>query len=107
MCNWSDETPHHSQACGGHRDMTLMQIHEFIFCAHHKRGLIVLEDTSQRLTLAFAVHPDEVPRLARMLKGAQQGFHPLHDFIQSLLDAFLVTPTDIILMMCRERDYWL
>jgi bifunctional DNase/RNase len=77
--------------------MTLMQIHEFTFCAQHKRGLIVLEDASQRLTLAFAVHPDEVPRLARMLKGAQRAFHPLHDFIQLLLDAFLVTPTDIIL----------
>ena len=49
------------------------------------------------LTLAFEVHPDDVLRLGRMLKGAQQTFHPLHDFIRSLLEAFLVTPTDIIL----------
>jgi bifunctional DNase/RNase len=77
--------------------MTLMQIQELTFCPHHKRGLIVLEDVARRLTLAFDVHPDEVPRLARMLKGSQQVVHPLHDFIQAFLDAFLVTPTDVVL----------
>jgi hypothetical protein len=77
--------------------MTLMQIHEFTFCPQHKRGLIVLEDTAQRLTLAFEVHPDEVPRLAHMLTAAQETFHPLHGFLQSLFEAFLITPTDVIL----------
>ena len=56
--------------------MTLMQIQEFTFCSHHKRGLIVLQDVAQRLTLAFDVHPDEVPRLARIMKGSQQVVHP-------------------------------
>ena len=77
--------------------MTLMQIHELTFCAHHKRGFIVLEDAQQRLTLAFDVHPDEVPRSAQMLKASRRVVHPLHDFIRSLLDAFLVTPTDVVL----------
>jgi len=77
--------------------MTLMQIQEFTFCPHHKRGLIVLEDVARRLTLAFDVHPDEVPRLARMMKGSPQVVHPLHDFIQAFFDAFLVTPTDVVL----------
>jgi hypothetical protein len=58
---------------------------------------VLLEDAAQRLTFAFEVHPDEVLRLARLLKGAQLTFHPLHDFIRSLLEAFLVIPTDIIL----------
>ena len=83
--------------------MTRMQIQEFTFCAHHKRGLIVLEDVACRLTLAFDVHPDEVPRLARMMKGSQQVVHPLHDFIHAFLDAFLVTPTDIILDDVPEK----
>lgn len=77
--------------------MVQMQIREFTFCTQHRRGLVVLENTQQRLTLAFDVHPDEVPRLARIMKGSQQFFHPLHDFIQSLLDAFLVTLTDVVL----------
>jgi bifunctional DNase/RNase len=77
--------------------MTLMQIQEFTFCSHHKRGLIVLENVAHRLTLAFDVHPDEVPRLARIMKGSQQVVHPLYDFIQALLEAFLVTPTDVVL----------
>jgi hypothetical protein len=50
-----------------------------------------------RLTLAFNVHADEVPRLAQILKGSPQAVHPLHDFIQSLFEAFLVNPTDVIL----------
>ena len=83
--------------------MTPMQIHELTFCAHHKRGFIVLEDAQQRLTLAFDVHPDEVPRLARMLKGSQRVVHPLHDFIQSILTAFQLTPTDIILDDAPEK----
>jgi hypothetical protein len=61
--------------------MTRMQIHEFTFCAHHKRGLIVLENVARRLTLAFDVHSDEVPRLARMMNSASQAVHPLYDFI--------------------------
>ena len=77
--------------------MTLMQIQEFTFCPHHKRGLIVLEDVACRLTLAFDIHPDEVPRLARMMRGSKQVAHPLHDFIQAFLEAFLVTPTDVVL----------
>jgi hypothetical protein len=60
--------------------MTLMQIQEVSFCSHHKRGFVVLQDVAQRLTLAFDVHPDEVPRLARMMKGSQQIVHPLYDF---------------------------
>jgi hypothetical protein len=77
--------------------MTLMQIQELIFCPQHKRGLIVLEDTTQRLTLAFDVHPDEVPRLARIMTSSQHAVHPLYDFIQALLETFLVTPTDVVL----------
>ena len=83
--------------------MNLMQIQEFTFCAHHKRGLIVLEDVACRLTLVFDIHPDEVPRLARMMKGSKQVAHPLHDFIQAFLEAFLVTPTDIILDDVPEK----
>jgi bifunctional DNase/RNase len=77
--------------------MVLMQIRELNFCAHHKRGLIVLEDAQQRLTLAFNVHPDEVPRLSQIIKGVKHVIHPLYDFIESLLDAFLISPTDIVL----------
>jgi bifunctional DNase/RNase len=77
--------------------MVLMQIRELNFCADHKRGLIVLEDAERRLTLAFNAHPDEVPRLSRIIKGSKHVIHPLYDFIQSLLDAFLVTPTDVVL----------
>jgi bifunctional DNase/RNase len=83
--------------------MTLMQIQELSFCAHHKRGLVVLGNAQQRLTLAFDVHPDEVPRLVRMMKGSRQVVHPLHDFIEALLDAFLVTPTDIVLDDVPEK----
>jgi bifunctional DNase/RNase len=83
--------------------MVLMQIREFNFCAHHKRGLIVLEDAQQRLTLAFNVHPDEVPRLSQIMKGVKHVIHPLYDFIQSLLDAFLVTPTDVVLDDVPQR----
>ena len=77
--------------------MTRRQIQEFTFCVHHKRGLVVLEDVARRLTLAFDVHSDEVPRLARLMKGSSQAVHPLYDFTQSLLDGFLLTPTDIVL----------
>ena len=77
--------------------MTRMQIQEFTFCPHHQRGLIVLEAEAHRMTLAFGVHPDEAPRLARMLKGSPLVIHPLYDFVQALLDAFLVTPTDVVL----------
>jgi hypothetical protein len=77
--------------------MTLMQVQELIFCPQHKRGLIVLEDTTQRLRLAFDVHPDEVPRLARIMKGSKEVFHPLYDFIQAFLETLLATPTDVIL----------
>jgi hypothetical protein len=77
--------------------MVLMQIREFNFCAHHKRGLIVLEDVQQRLTLAFNVRPDEVPRLSQVMKGGKHVTHPLYDFVESLLDAFLISPTDIVL----------
>jgi hypothetical protein len=75
--------------------ITLMQIQELIFCPQHKRGFIVLEDTTQRLTLAFAVRPDEAPRLARIMTSSQHAVHPLYDFIQALLETFLVTPTDV------------
>jgi bifunctional DNase/RNase len=77
--------------------MTLMQIQELTFCSHHRRGLIVLGDVAQCLTLAFDVHPNEVPRLARIMKGSRQVVHPLYDFIHALLEAFLVTPTDVVL----------
>jgi bifunctional DNase/RNase len=83
--------------------MVLMQIREINFCSHHRRGLIVLEDTQQRLTLAFNVHPDEVPRLSRIIKGSKHVIHPLYDFIQSLLDAFLVAPTDVVLDDVQQR----
>ena len=71
--------------------MVLMQIREFNFCAPHKRGLIMLEDAQQRLTLAFNVHPDEVARLSQIMKGVKHVIHPLYDFIESLLDAFLIS----------------
>jgi hypothetical protein len=74
--------------------MTRMQIQELTFCVHHRRGLIVLEDVARRLTLAFDVHSDEVPRLARLMTGSSQAVHPLYDFIQSLLDGLLLTPTE-------------
>jgi bifunctional DNase/RNase len=77
--------------------MVLMQIREVTFCAHHKRGLIVLEDAQQRLTLAFDVHPDEMPRLSQIMPSAKHVFHPLYDFIASLLHAFLIIPTDVVL----------
>jgi bifunctional DNase/RNase len=83
--------------------MVLMQIRELNFCAHHKRGLIVLEDAQQRLTLAFNVHPDEVPRLSQIMKGVKHVVHPLYDFIGSLLDAFLISPTDIVLDDVPQR----
>jgi bifunctional DNase/RNase len=83
--------------------MVLMQIRELNFCAHHKRGLIVLEDAQQRLTLAFNVHPDEVPRLSQIMKGVKDVIHPLYDFIGSLLDAFLISPTDIVLDDVPQR----
>jgi bifunctional DNase/RNase len=85
--------------------MTLMQIRELIFCPHHNRGFIVLEDAERRLTLAFDVHPDEVPRLARLLKGSRNFVHPLHGFIKSLLDALLTTPTDVVLDDFPERGF--
>jgi bifunctional DNase/RNase len=77
--------------------MVLMQIRTLHFCAHHKRGLIVLEDTQRRLTLAFDVHPEEVPRLSQIMQGSTQVVHPLYDFIEALLAAFLIIPTDVVL----------
>jgi bifunctional DNase/RNase len=83
--------------------MTLLQIRELNFCAPHKRGLIVLEDAQHRLTLAFDVHPDEVPRLSQLMRGTKHIVHPLFEFIQSLLEAFLVTPTDVVLDDVPQR----
>jgi bifunctional DNase/RNase len=77
--------------------MILMHIRDITFCPQHNRGLIVLEDTEQSLRLAFNIHPDVVPSQARGMKGAQHSVHPVYDFIQLLLDAFLATPTDVVL----------
>jgi bifunctional DNase/RNase len=85
--------------------MVLMQIRELNFCADHKRGLIVLEDAERRLTPSFNVHPGEVPRLSRIMKGSKHVIHPPYDFIQSLLDAFLVTPTDVVLDDIPQRGF--
>jgi bifunctional DNase/RNase len=65
----------------------------------------VLEDTQRRLTRPFHVHPQELPREARLLTGSRNVVHPLHDFIQSLLDALLSAPTDVILDDVPERGF--
>jgi bifunctional DNase/RNase len=77
--------------------MILMRIRDMTFCPQHKRGVVVLEDAQRRLTLAFHVHPEEAPRLARLMQRRPEAFHPLHDFIRFLLEAFQATATHVVL----------
>lgn len=77
--------------------MTLMRIREMTFCPDHKRHIIVLEDASQRLTLTLSTEPDEAHRLPQVMGRGRYGWHPIYDFIQSLLEAFQATATRVVL----------
>jgi bifunctional DNase/RNase len=77
--------------------MTLMKIREVIYCAHHKRGIIVLESVARRLPLLFYADVDEAQRLAKMIKSGNPPSHPLYEFIHSLLSAFQATARYVVL----------
>jgi bifunctional DNase/RNase len=77
--------------------MTLMQIREMTFCPEHKRHIIVLADASQRLTLTLGAEPDEAYRLAQVMRRGRCAWHPIYDFIQSLLEAFQTIATRVVL----------
>jgi bifunctional DNase/RNase len=77
--------------------MTLMRIREMTFCPDHKRHIIVLEDASQRLTLTLGAELDEAHHLAQIMGRGRCVWHPIYDFIQSLLEAFQATATRVVL----------
>jgi hypothetical protein len=86
--------------------MTLMQIQELTFCSHHRRGLIVLGDVAQRLTLALDVHSDEVPRLARMMKGSLRSFTHCTILFTRCSQPFWLPPPTSYSMTSPERGSW-
>ncbi len=83
--------------------MVLMRVRDVGDASDGRRARVILEDVEQRLCLAFATDIHEAGRLARVIGRARCGCNPVYEFIESVLGAFQVTITRVVLDDTGDR----